>query len=83
MSRLLYRLSYTAPGAGCGVALAAGPTPVRALWRTGCGGWIRTNDLRVMSPTSCHCSTARIEYSKTPGALRGAIVRALSPGMAT
>ena len=21
----------------------------------GSGGWIRTNDLRVMSPTSCHC----------------------------
>jgi hypothetical protein len=21
------------------------------------GGWIRTNGLRVMSPTSCHCST--------------------------
>jgi hypothetical protein len=21
------------------------------------GGWIRTNDLRVMSPTSYHCST--------------------------
>ncbi len=25
----------------------------------GSGGWIRTNDLRVMSPTSCHCSTPR------------------------
>src|ERR1700674_4767377 len=24
-----------------------------------CGGWIRTNDLRVMSPTSCRCSTPR------------------------
>jgi hypothetical protein len=23
----------------------------------GSGGWTRTNDLRVMSPTSCHCST--------------------------
>ncbi len=21
------------------------------------GAWIRTKDLRVMSPTSCHCST--------------------------
>ncbi len=21
------------------------------------GEWIRTTDLRVMSPTSCHCST--------------------------
>src|ERR1035437_10473834 len=28
-------------------------------WKSGCGGWIRTNDLRVMSPTSCHCSTPR------------------------
>gem|GEM_PF-6661257 len=25
----------------------------------GSGGWIRTNGLRVMSPTSCHCSTPR------------------------
>ena len=25
----------------------------------GSGGWTRTNDLRVMSPTSCHCSTPR------------------------
>ena len=23
------------------------------------GEWIRTTDLRVMSPTSCHCSTPR------------------------
>src|SRR4030067_789374 len=27
--------------------------------RTGCGGRIRTSDLRVMSPTSCRCSTPR------------------------
>ena len=27
----------------------------------GSGGWIRTIDLRVMSPTSCHCSTPRQE----------------------
>ncbi len=27
--------------------------------RIGSGGWIRTNDLRVMSPTSFHCSTPR------------------------
>ena len=25
--------------------------------RVGCGDWIRTSDLRVMSPTSCRCST--------------------------
>ena len=25
----------------------------------GSGSWIRTNDLRVMSPTSCHCSIPR------------------------
>ena len=25
----------------------------------GCGAWIRTKDLRVMSPTSCRCSTPR------------------------
>ena len=28
----------------------------------GSGGWIRTIDLRVMSPTSCHCSTPRWEW---------------------
>ena len=28
-------------------------------FRCGSGGWIRTIDLRVMSPTSCHCSTPR------------------------
>ncbi len=28
------------------------------LWFTlSSGEWIRTTDLRVMSPTSCHCST--------------------------
>ena len=31
------------------------------------GAWIRTKDLRVMSPTSCHCSSPhRVEYSNTP-----------------
>ncbi len=30
----------------------------------GCGGWIRTNDLRVMSPTSCHCSTPQGDYTE-------------------
>ena len=30
------------------------------LWFTlSSGGWTRTSDLRVMSPTSCHCSTPR------------------------
>jgi hypothetical protein len=29
--------------------------------RGGCGGRIRTDDLRVMSPTSCRCSTPRLE----------------------
>src|SRR6266571_9512154 len=28
--------------------------------RSGCGAWIRTKDLRVMSPTSCRCSTPRV-----------------------
>ena len=30
---------------------------VRSTVGAGSGGWTRTNDLRVMSPTSCHCST--------------------------
>jgi hypothetical protein len=34
--------------------------------RVGSGGWIRTNDLRVMSPTSFHCSTPRCDLSITP-----------------
>ena len=29
----------------------------------GCGGRIRTDDLRVMSPTSCRCSTPRSKYT--------------------
>jgi hypothetical protein len=29
----------------------------------GCGGRIRTDDLRVMSPTSCRCSTPLPEYT--------------------
>ena len=39
----------------------------------GSGGRIRTYDLRVMSPTSCHCSTPR--RGRTPGP-------PCSPGMA-
>jgi hypothetical protein len=31
----------------------------------GSGGWIRTIDLRVMSPTSCHCSTPRYVGART------------------
>src|SRR6266853_2700315 len=31
--------------------------------RESCGAWIRTKDLRVMSPTSCRCSTPRIQYT--------------------
>src|SRR5262245_34512114 len=33
----------------------------------GSGGWIRTTDLRVMSPTSCHCSTPRRELRTEQG----------------
>ena len=29
----------------------------------GCGGRIRTDDLRVMSPTSCRCSTPLSNYT--------------------
>ncbi len=35
------------------------PGGKRAFCIFGSGGWTRTNDLRVMSPTSCHCSTPR------------------------
>src|SRR5215472_18955470 len=30
----------------------------------GCGGRIRTDDLRVMSPTSCRCSTPHRKYTR-------------------
>ena len=36
-----------------------GSRHVLVLVCVGSGGWIRTTDLRVMSPTSCHCSTPR------------------------
>ena len=35
---------------------------VPSIIQLGSGGWIRTNDLRVMSPTSFHCSTPRRHY---------------------
>ena len=48
-----------------GIAKAQNERPQDCSWgllsylNFGSGGWIRTNDLRVMSPTSCHCSTPR------------------------
>ena len=32
-------------------------TPISGRFKNSSGGRIRTCDLRVMSPTSCHCST--------------------------
>ena len=50
-------LSYTIPLPPGGVMEEkAGVLPIV---QHGSGGWIRTNDLRVMSPTSYHCSTPR------------------------
>ena len=43
---------------------------VNPLALSGSGSWIRTNDLRVMSPTSYHCSIPRrfvVNYSKLRG----------------
>src|SRR5207247_1320815 len=34
--------------------------------QVGCGGRIRTDDLRVMSPTSCRCSTPRLPVYPPP-----------------
>ena len=54
-------------------ALPLGDTPtsffisnyhLAIIQQLGCGGWIRTNDLRVMSPTSYHCSTPRCRCLK-------------------
>ena len=33
------------------------PEPDGLWFSLSSGEWIRTTDLRVMSPTSCHCST--------------------------
>ena len=41
----------------CGAATAG------SVLGVGCGGRIRTDDLRVMSPTSCRCSTPRSKYT--------------------
>ena len=46
-----------APGHGEAPAKCRG-----CFWLLGSGGWTRTNDLRVMSPTSCHCSTPHRWY---------------------
>src|SRR3979411_74248 len=40
-----------------------GPPTIWRLIEGGCGGRIRTDDLRVMSPTSCRCSTPRQQYT--------------------
>ena len=32
-------------------------TPISGRLENSSGAWIRTKDLRVMSPSSCHCST--------------------------
>ncbi len=34
------------------------------------GGWIRTNDLLVMSQVSCHCSTPHFHFAKLQGISR-------------
>jgi hypothetical protein len=52
--------------------LGTGP---RAAFRLGgglggCGGRIRTDDLRVMSPTSCRCSTPPAQYTAAFGGSR-------------
>src|SRR5205809_7531391 len=43
--------------------------PLRRL--LGCGGEIRTRDLRVMSPTSFHCSTPRAASHRGESAILG------------
>src|SRR5438045_3165359 len=45
----------------------------------GCGAWIRTKDFRVMSPTSCRCSTPR---GKVYRALSGPSARRTATGKA-
>ncbi len=67
MSRALYHLSYTAGGSAGGRMPDSDDIGTDAGGRSGCGGWIRTSDLRVMSPTSFHCSTPPEEHT-APGA---------------
>ena len=49
---------------------------------SGSGGRIRTCDLWVMSPTSCHCSTPR-HGCHVPAMMRGARGGLASPGVTT
>src|ERR1019366_7058848 len=63
MSRVLYHLSYTAGGSAGGRMLDSDDIGTDAGGRSGCGGWVRTSDLRGMSPTSFHCSTPHREHS--------------------
>src|SRR6202022_4281152 len=45
------------------------------LWCSlGCGGEIRTRDLRVMSPTSFHCSTPRAASDRGESVILGALL---------
>ena len=48
---------------GKGKPRGAGPRGSHVDMHLGCGGRIRTDDLRVMSPTSCRCSTPLKDYS--------------------
>ena len=48
------------------------PDIVSDQFNRGSGGRIRTSDLWVMSPTSCHCSTPRYHDSPALQNLRGA-----------
>ena len=57
-----------------------------ALLLFGCGGRIRTSDLRVMSPTSCPCSTPRcmlrlecFYYSKLRAGLQPLLQKKITP----
>ena len=46
-------------------------TPISGRLEYSCGDRTRTCDLRVMSPTSCHCSTPRQELNVITATLIG------------
>jgi hypothetical protein len=56
-----------------------GATQGSVLGADGCGGRIRTDDLRVMSPTSCRCSTPLQKYTAGHGTRRPGVSGAATP----
>jgi hypothetical protein len=75
-----FRLFRTAKPLVCFRTGTAGRPSASAWGQGGCGGRIRTDDLRVMSPTSCRCSTPLAKYTRRRAAAAGAEAKAEGRG---